>query len=48
MDKLIKFSPELAAQIQDYANRNCDGNYTFAVKQLCKMAIDEMEQRKKI
>ena len=46
MDKLIKFSPELAEQIQGYANRNCDGNYTFAVKQLCKMAITELEERK--
>jgi len=46
MNKNISFSPELIKQIQNYANRNTDGNFTFAVKQLCKMAKDELEVRK--
>lgn len=41
MKKLINFaSPEFVRKIQDYANRNFDGNFTKAVIHLCNKSIE--------
>lgn len=40
MKKLINFkTKELARAIQDYANKNHDGNFTMAVIHLCKKGL---------
>ena len=42
MDKLINFSPELIEKIQDYANKNFNGNFSKAIRSLCDFALTEL------
>lgn len=39
MAKLINFDEKLAQQIQDYANKNYNGNFTKAVNELAAKAL---------
>lgn len=42
MKKLINFgTPEFVRSIQDYANKNFDGNFTKAVISLCSKSLNE-------
>jgi len=38
--KLILFSDELTKQIQDYANKHFNGNFTKAVNELAKAGLN--------
>ena len=39
--KLILFSDELTKQIQDYANKHFNGNFTKAVNELAKAGLNK-------
>lgn len=39
MDKLISFDSDLAEKIQDYANKNHNGNFRQAVRVLCEKSL---------
>lgn len=44
MKKLINFgAPEFVRKIQDYANKNFDGNFTKAVISLCSKSLSEAQ-----
>lgn len=46
MDKLINFKPVLAQHIQDYANKNHNGNFSQAVRALCNKSLSIGEEKK--
>lgn len=47
MKKLINFKDcDFVRSIQDYANKNHDGNFTLAVIDLCKKALNKEENQK--
>ena len=43
-NKNILFSDELTKQIQDYANKNYNGNFTKAVNELAAKALKEAKK----
>lgn len=46
MKKLINFKDfTFVRSIQDYANKNHDGNFTLAVIDLCKKALNQEENQ---
>jgi hypothetical protein len=40
-NKNILFSDELTKQIQDYANKHLNGNFTKAVNELAKVGLNK-------
>ena len=46
MRKLIDFK-ELEQQIQTYADKNCEGNFSMAVRMLIKAALDSNKKESK-
>ena len=48
MKKVIRFQPQgLVRSIQDYANKNHDGNFTAAVIDLCQTALELWRSKNK-
>ena len=43
-NKNILFSDEIAQKIQDYANKNYNGNFTKAVNELAAKALKEAKK----
>ena len=48
MYKNILFNDELRAEIQAYADRHFNGNYTMAVVFLCRTALDNFTTNRDI
>lgn len=45
-NKLIKFEDEFAKEVQDYANKNHDGKFVVAARELIKAGLESKVNKK--